>query len=230
MECTLCLGYIIVLYSHCLVCGYLCVEGPPPLGRLLYELVLRSALVQVSAAARARLLYVLRPAQPRAVSYSAGRERARQQARSGGRCYQRRPPTATRNVIEPGPKELVVVSMCCGALWVQRLSLRHTPLDPRAGGGRCGWRASGDGTSGRPRAPRAGERGRERGRCVLRGRTYVFLIFFAAVLALASLFPARHVVYHVEVDIRPNHMNIVCVRSCAPCTPPLRVGARRRGR
>jgi hypothetical protein len=59
MECTLCLGYIIVLSSHCLVCGYLCVEGPPPLGRLLYELVLRSALVQVSAAARARLLYVL---------------------------------------------------------------------------------------------------------------------------------------------------------------------------
>ena len=116
MECTLCLGYIIVLSSHCLVCGYLCVEGPPPLGRLLYELVLRSALVQVSAAARARLLYVLRPAQPRAVSYSAGRERARQQARSGGRCYQRRPPTATRNVIEPGPKELVVVSMCCGAV------------------------------------------------------------------------------------------------------------------
>ena len=113
MECTLCLGYIIVLSSHCLVCGYLCVEGPPPLGRLLYELVLRSALVQVSAAARARLLYVLRPAQPRAVSYSAGRERARQQARSGGRCYQRRSPTATRNVIEPGPKELVVVSMCC---------------------------------------------------------------------------------------------------------------------
>lgn len=71
MECTLCLGYIIVLSSHCLVCGYLCVEGPPPLGRLLYDLVLRSALVQVSAAARARLLYVLRPAQAAAVSYTA---------------------------------------------------------------------------------------------------------------------------------------------------------------
>ena len=123
-----------------------------------------------------------------AVSYSAG-----EQARSGGRCYQRRSPTATRNVIEPGPKELVVVSMCCGALWVQRVciytfsphdakknhsptphvgvdhaSLSVTPLSIRArGGGRRGWRASGDGTSGRPRASGARERGRERGRCVL---------------------------------------------------------------
>jgi hypothetical protein len=63
------------------------------------------------------------------------------------------------------------VSMCCGALWVQRLSLRHTPLDPRAGGGTA--RVAGVGrrdkreTARARRAPGARERGRERGRCVL---------------------------------------------------------------
>ena len=111
----------------------------------------------------------------------------------------RRSPTATRNVIEPGPKELVVVSICCGALWVQRVciytfsphdakknhsptphvgvdhaSLSVTPLSIRARGGDGaggGRRATGQAGD---RARRAPEREAERGVgvCCAGGRMY----------------------------------------------------------